>query len=374
MWRLIVFVYLPLINAHCYWNNKNPYNYFGTKTPYESVRGDFRDVPPIRGCETVSIWFVTRHGIRYPSEMEMPAMKEASALKDIIIKNYFEGKGEMCAQDISDLRDWKWDNLENRPSILTEEGFHELLGFGQRFRQKFYPLLVNLNRSLLRSTDEIRTRKSSEAFIKGLEDIGPTLFVDNSIREDSTIRPYRFCKKRQIDVINNTQAFDEISRYQETYEFKQLRAKIQKRIGFDHELTSQTIMTIYDLCRNYRLYSIVKKNVWCALFTDDELRILEYIEDLKIYFKNGYGHPMNGLLGASALKDLYENFQAATSSDHKTFVGYFSHGTMIDMIYTAMGLYYDYPGISGMERIKNRKWRTSFLTPFAANFVAVLHR
>ncbi|XP_045448369.1 multiple inositol polyphosphate phosphatase 1-like [Melitaea cinxia] len=133
-------------------------------------------------------------------------------------------------------------------------------------------------------------------------------------------------------------------------------------------------MTFYDLCRNYRLYSTNKRDAWCALFTDDELQILEYIEDLKIYFKNGHGHPINGLLGASALKDLYVNFQAATSSDHKSFVGYFSHGTMIDMIYTAMGLYYDYPGISGMERIKNRKWRTSFLTPFAANFVAVLHR
>lgn len=49
----MIFMYLPQTNTQCYWNNKNPYKYFGSKTPYDSVRGDFRDVPPIRGTYNI---------------------------------------------------------------------------------------------------------------------------------------------------------------------------------------------------------------------------------------------------------------------------------------------------------------------------------
>lgn len=91
-------------------------------------------------------------------------------------------------QDISNLRDWKWIDLEKKPSVLTAEGFQELLGFGQRFRQKFHSVLADLTQSLIRATDEIRTNRSAKAFIRGLEDLGSTLFIENSIREDYTIR------------------------------------------------------------------------------------------------------------------------------------------------------------------------------------------
>lgn len=107
---------------------------------------------------------------------------EALILKLIIICN------PRNFQDISDLREWKWIDLEKKPSVLTAEGFQELLGFGQRFRQKFYSVLTDLNQSLIRATDEIRTNRSAKAFIIGLEDLGSTLFIENSIREDYTIR------------------------------------------------------------------------------------------------------------------------------------------------------------------------------------------
>lgn len=107
---------------------------------------------------------------------------EALILKLIIICN------PRNFQDISNLREWKWIDLEKKPSVLTAEGFQELLGFGQRFRQKFYSALAGLNQSLIRATDEIRTNRSAKAFIIGLEDLGSTLFIENSIREDYTIR------------------------------------------------------------------------------------------------------------------------------------------------------------------------------------------
>lgn len=89
--------------------------------------------------------------------------------------------------------------------------------------------------------------------------------------------------------------------------------------------------------------------------------------------RNGYGNPLNPQTGAAGLQDLYMKFLNASQDGHKSFTAYFTHDTMIDMIYSAMGLHEDYPRLSGLERVRGRKWRTNYLTPFLANFVAVLH-
>lgn len=82
---------------------------------------------------------------------------------------------------------------------------------------------------------------------------------------------------------------------------------------------------------------------------------------------------MNGKLGASSLKDLFEKFELGTQGV-TSFSAYFSHDTMLGMLYAALGLYVDRPALSGFERVKKRRWRTSYLTPYSANFVAVLNK
>lgn len=32
-----------VLSTYCFWNSGCPYKYFGSKTPYNSVRGDLRD-------------------------------------------------------------------------------------------------------------------------------------------------------------------------------------------------------------------------------------------------------------------------------------------------------------------------------------------
>ncbi|OWR52086.1 putative multiple inositol polyphosphate phosphatase 1 precursor [Danaus plexippus plexippus] len=338
---MCICINLPLVYSQCYWN-RTPYSYYGSKTPYDATRGDFRDVPPLKGCKLESIWFMARDGARHPDKEDKNDMKDILDLKDDILDNYEDGRGDLCAQDIADLRAWTWnDKLDRAVYHLTPEGYRELLGFGERFSVMFQSLLENLDVSLIRSTKEQRTIKNARSFIEGLKNIKKPIVVDDPILDDPVAR---------------------------------LQANVQRRVGLDFELNPKSILSVYNLCRNYRSYSVLKRSPWCALFTDDELMILEYVENITHYYRNGYGHSTNILLGALGLKDLYQKFEEASKGGLKTLTGYFTHETMLHMIYTAMGLYMDYPEVSGLERVKHRKWRTSFLTPFAANFVAVLHR
>ncbi|XP_052741521.1 multiple inositol polyphosphate phosphatase 1 [Bicyclus anynana] len=391
MWKLLIWVSLPLVSSKCYWNNPNPYPYFGSKTPYDTVRGDFRDVPEIEAkfrqnrisadandfseCEAVSIWFMIRHGTRRPNAPDTKIMKKASYLKDNIIHKRTQGKGEMCAQDVDDLRKWMWNpKLDYKRSYLTTHGFQELFEFGQRFSQKFANFLEEVNSSVLRPTSEQRTQQSIKAFVEGLRGINQSFPIEDYILNDPVARPYRYCAKRGSQIINGTRAISEIQRFQETEEFKKVQENVQRRTGLSLELKPNTIKGLYDLCRFYRSYTLLKRSPWCSLFSDDDLKILEYVEDVQHYFKNGFGDSLNSQTGAAGLKDLYEKFHHVTKTGHKSITAYFTHDTMMDMIYSAMGFYEDYPKLSGFERKKDRKWRTTFLTPFAANFVAVLYR
>jgi multiple inositol-polyphosphate phosphatase/2,3-bisphosphoglycerate 3-phosphatase len=57
-------------------------------------------------------------------------------------------------------------------------------------------------------------------------------------------------------------------------------------------------------------------------------------------------------------------------------VFYFSHDTTMQMFFTSLGVGKDSAALthSNYASVGNRKWRTSLLTPFAANFAAVFFR
>lgn len=145
-------------------------------------------------------------------------------------------------------------------------------------------------------------------------------------------------------------------------------------MGINYILTEENVTSIYDICR-YESSGIENKlSPWCALFTADDLRVLEYVGDLRHYYRNSYGIPLNLKFGEIPLQDLYEKFYLAKENKAKKIIGYFTHATMIDMIYSALGLFKDDFVLNGSERIIDRKWRTSMSSTFGTNIIAVMNK
>lgn len=113
---------------------------------------------------------------------------------------------------------------------------------------------------------------------------------------------------------------------------------------------------------------------WCALFTEDDLKVFEYECDLRHFYRNGYGTELNKKFGAPPLEDLLLTFRQVLEGGQRKLTGYFSHATMMDMIYSALGLFKDRKPLTGDKLVKGRKWRSSFHSAFSANLVAVLNR
>lgn len=113
---------------------------------------------------------------------------------------------------------------------------------------------------------------------------------------------------------------------------------------------------------------------WCALFTTEDLKVLEYYGDLRHYYRNGYGNKINPRLGQIPLVDLLKTFQQAVDGKGKKIVAYFTHATMIDMVYTALDLFKDNDPLTSAQRNSDRKWRTSKWTTFGANLFVVLNK
>ena len=64
-------------------------------------------------------------------------MTEMIRLKDDIIKHHQEGKSDLCAQDVENLRNWTNDELFEIHNSLTKEGYLEMLGIGRRLKEAF---------------------------------------------------------------------------------------------------------------------------------------------------------------------------------------------------------------------------------------------
>lgn len=153
-----------------------------------------------------------------------------------------------------------------------------------------------------------------------------------------------------------------------------MRDKVRRRVGIDYAITDENITALYDWCRYTWSGVDNKMSPWCALFTTEDLKVLEYADDLKHYYKNGYGAPINQQLGKIPLADLLKNFQDAKEGKGKKIVAYFTHASMIEMVYTSLNLFKDSSHLTGARKDPKRKWRNSKFSPYTSNLLAVLNR
>ncbi|CAH2096546.1 unnamed protein product [Euphydryas editha] len=382
--KIVFLIYLNVVICKdCYWKEKYPYDLFSTKTPYETVRGDLRDEKmPDNRCRPISLWSLHRHGNRNPSRQ---VMEDINKLQENIItkiRNEFENcqtqlLNTNCYQDIEDLLKWEWNTtLETSPSYLTGVGYEEIYEIGKRVKQKFRTLISgDGDKFYFRSTNMQRTITSAIAFVHGLTDgttIDLSTNIDDPWQEDNVIRPYENCAKYQEEVSSGQQINDELAAYDTSPEVLAVRDRVQIHLGTTYKLTVNDTYNLYDLCRFYRSWSPNLRSPWCSFFTNDDLEVLEYRDDVRHYYRNGYGSQINVNLGVAPLNDLYKHFKAATLGNGKKIVSYFTHDTMFEMVLSALGLYKDTNPLRGSSRNSSRLWRTSEIAAFSSNLIAVL--
>lgn len=117
---------------------------------------------------------------------------------------------------------------------------------------------------------------------------------------------------------------------------------------------------------------------WCTVFDQADLKLLEYAEDIHIYYKSGYGSDFNPQLGCPILHDFYQRIENTINglTNEPRVVAQFTHSTAFHQFITALDLYKDevVPNGENYEIQGDRKWKTAVFGPSSTNFVGILYK
>jgi len=326
------------------------------------------------GCTPVHLWTLVRHGSRYTSDGNLEDMiEDLPALRDKILA---ANNSNLCFIDKELLKYWNVDDLDvEMDHRLHKEGELELKKMGQRWLKRFPDLLGQYDESKfgLRATNKQRAEKSGEMFITGLwsEDVVPEAkWKVVRSGDDPLIRFYKFCTAWYDERENN-----EKDLFEESDTVELVKTSISSLLGVNITVDEMNLM--YDMCRFNLMWTPNKISPWCRVFSDNDLKVMEYIQDLDSYWKEGPGHPVNYEQACILPKNMLDIFNDIIKGEDKTKgTFYFGHSTAIKMVLSFLKLFVTEDLLSSnFEKMKDkRKWRTSLHVPMAANIAFSLQQ
>lgn len=148
---------------------------------------------------------------------------------------------------------------------------------------------------------------------------------------------------------------------------QKLKDKVAPRIGLaSSRMTDKHLEHVWNSCR----FEATALNVWdksCALFDDEDAKLLEYVNDVKDYWEKGFGRDINYDMACVLLRDVVEGLET------KKFKFLFGHAETIMPLIGLLGLYKDdaHLGMDFEKEFHSRKWRSGIISPFAANIAFV---
>merc|ERR1712150_96980 len=155
--------------------------------------------------------------------------------------------------------------------------------------------------------------------------------------------------------------------------------KLNKRLGLvPGYLNIKDVDAIDVACTFGQAWDPIHKSPWCSLFTKEMLSFLEYREDLRYYWQDGYGYRINGAQACVLVKDAIDNFNNAINGNtFKKGMFHFAHSGTVLKLLSYLGLYQEYADLTNdnyYDMKDKRSWKTSNIDPFATNIGFVLKK
>ena len=112
----------------------------------------------------------------------------------------------------------------------------------------------------------------------------PDIQLDNHL-----LRFYKDCQKFQVEVAENEETYKEFRALEAGAAWQEMVGRVSAVAGL--ELEPSLVRLVWDMCRFERAWHYYQDQeiypVWCSLFSDPDLEIFQFSEDLKYYYDNG---------------------------------------------------------------------------------------
>ncbi|EOB02964.1 Multiple inositol polyphosphate phosphatase 1 [Anas platyrhynchos] len=229
---------------------------------------------------------------------------------------------------------------------------------------------------------------------------------------DALMRFFDHCDKFIALVEENETAMHQVNAFKEGPEMRKVLEKVASALCLPvEELNADLVQVAFLTCS----YELAIKNVtspWCSLFSEEDAKILEYLNDLKQYWKRGYGYDINSRSSCILFQDIFQQLDKAVEESKSCFrlwlgaeetppiqanqdvphlwvdftgscskpissplIVQVGHAETLQPLLALMGFFKDDEPLRANNYIRqaHRKFRTGRIVPYAANLVFVLY-
>ncbi|XP_078499021.1 multiple inositol polyphosphate phosphatase 1 [Lissotriton helveticus] len=371
--------------------------YFGTKTRYEDVNPELQadplwtqthDEALPAGCTPLQMVGVIRHGTRYPTRKQIQKMKKVHRLIGT-------GGGSQSAL-VRDLRDWHMWYDDWMDGQLVRKGQQDMELLATRLSASF-PALLTKDRFRHRQMQFITSSKhrcvdSAKAFIRGLSlkfqgqqgaSEGDLQDAPGSepVINDYLMRFFDHCEKFVTYIEENDTAMHQVDAFKEGPEMKRVLEKMAALLDVPmKDLNADLAQVAFFTCSfELAINSVISP--WCSVFDEEDSKVLEYLNDLKQYWKRGYGYDINSRASCVLFQDIFKHLDRAVAESKSSqpitapVVLQFGHAETLQPLLVLMGLFKDEEPLnaSNFAKQSDRRFRSGRIVPYASNLVFVLY-
>ncbi|KAJ7324190.1 hypothetical protein JRQ81_017210 [Phrynocephalus forsythii] len=328
--------------------------YFGTKSRYEELHPHLLEDPlslgppqpgfplPPASCTPLQLSALVRHGTRYPTREQREKLGRLHAL--VLGRNNGTGSPCAAAERLSRWAMWLQPDMDGQ---LASRGRRDMKALAGRLAARFPGLLAPQRRLAFVSSSKPRCLDSAHAFREGLREAllqhhrgqqqqrptaeGNETMIETFEINDRLMRFFDYCKKFIKDVEDNSTAMHEVNAFKKGPEMK---------------------------------------------------KVLEYLNDLKQYWKRAYGYPIDSRSSCSLFQSIFKHLDQAVMESKSSkpisspVILQFGHAETLQPLLALMGYFKDAEPLKAhnYHRQMDRKYRSGRIVPYAANLLFLLYR
>ncbi|KAF3334644.1 multiple inositol polyphosphate phosphatase 1 isoform X1 [Carex littledalei] len=350
------------------------------------------------GCEAIHLNLVARHGTRSPTKKRIKELDRlAVRLAALVEEANHEGSSE-ASKIPSWIRGWEspWKG-RMKGGELTDLGEQELYRLSLRVSDRFPEIFsrdYHPDLYPIKATQVPRAAASAVAFGIGLFS-GKGTLGSGQHRAFSVVSESR-ASDNQLRFHDNCATYKSYreSREPEVEKLKEpIIEEITSALISRHHLNfkRQDVASLWFLCKQQASLLDITDQA-CGLFSETEILLLEWTDDLEFFLLKGYGKSINYWMGVPLLRNIFQTMQEAIRANEESLPGgmyeraqlRFAHAETIVPFSCLLGLFLEgdeYKKIQRSESLdlppkppQKRNWRGSSIAPFAGNNMLVLYQ